>query len=57
MITICKRLDGWHPPGEAEKHRRAKFYQLTGAGQRQRKTETGDWRRIALAIASSLQTR
>src|SRR5437870_2487444 len=42
--------------GESENNRRAKFYQLTKAGGRQLKTETEDWQRIALAIASALQT-
>jgi PadR family transcriptional regulator PadR len=42
--------------GESENNRRAKFYQLTKAGYRQLKAETEDWQRIAIAIASALQT-
>lgn len=42
--------------GESENNRRAKFYCLTKAGQRQLKAETEDWQRISLAIASALQT-
>jgi PadR family transcriptional regulator, regulatory protein PadR len=41
--------------GESENNRRAKYYRLTKAGQRQLKTETEDWQRISLAIASALQ--
>ena len=41
--------------GESENNRRAKYYRLTKAGQRQLKTETEDWGRISLAIASALQ--
>ena len=42
--------------GESENNRRAKYYRLTKAGQRQLKAETEDWQRIALAIANALQT-
>ena len=41
--------------GESENNRRAKYYRLTKAGQRQLKTETEDWQRISLAIAKALQ--
>ena len=41
--------------GESENNRRAKFYRLTRAGQRQLKAETEDWQRISLAIANALQ--
>jgi PadR family transcriptional regulator, regulatory protein PadR len=41
--------------GESENNRRAKYYRLTKAGQRQLETETEDWQRIALAIASALK--
>ena len=40
--------------GESENNRRAKFYILTRAGERQLETETEDWERIALGIASAL---
>jgi PadR family transcriptional regulator len=42
--------------GESENNRRAKYYRLTKAGQRQLKTETESWERISLAIANALQT-
>src|SRR5215813_4430042 len=41
--------------GESENNRRAKFYRLTKAGQRQLATETEDWQRVSLAIASALK--
>jgi PadR family transcriptional regulator, regulatory protein PadR len=40
--------------GESENNRRAKYYRLTKAGRRQLETETEDWQRISLAIASAL---
>ncbi|MEO7724582.1 MAG: PadR family transcriptional regulator [Chthoniobacterales bacterium] len=40
--------------GESENNRRAKFYSLTSAGRRQLETETEDWQRISLGIASAL---
>lgn len=42
--------------GESENNRRAKYYRLTKAGQRQLQAETEDWQRISLAIANALQT-
>jgi PadR family transcriptional regulator, regulatory protein PadR len=42
--------------GESENNRRAKYYRLTKAGQRQLKVETEGWERISLAIANALQT-
>lgn len=41
--------------GEAETNRRAKFYRLTRSGRRQLDTETEQWERISLAIASALR--
>ena len=41
--------------GESENKRRAKYYCLTTAGQRQLEAETEDWQRISLAIATALQ--
>jgi PadR family transcriptional regulator PadR len=40
--------------GESENRRRAKYYRLSRAGQRQLETETAHWRRVSLAIASAL---
>ena len=42
--------------GESENKRKAKFYSLTGAGRRRLGTETEDWRRISLAIATALES-
>jgi len=41
--------------GESENNRRAKYYNLTGAGRRQLQTETKRWSRIALAITRTLE--
>ena len=41
--------------GESENNRRAKYYRLTSAGERQLKAETDDWRRISVAIAGALK--
>jgi transcriptional regulator len=41
--------------GESENNRRAKYYRLTRAGQRQLEAETEDWRRISVAITSALK--
>jgi transcriptional regulator len=41
--------------GESENNRRAKYYRLTKAGQRQLKTEEDEWQRISLAMASALR--
>jgi PadR family transcriptional regulator, regulatory protein PadR len=41
--------------GGAENNRRAKYYRLTKAGQRQLKAENEDWQRISLAIANTLR--
>jgi transcriptional regulator len=42
----------WRP---SENNRRAKYYRLTKAGQRQLGEETAEWNRIALAIARALE--
>ncbi len=42
--------------GESETNRRAKYYRLTKAGQRQLQTETDQWNRIVLAMTSALET-
>jgi PadR family transcriptional regulator, regulatory protein PadR len=41
--------------GESENNRKAKYYQLTAGGRRQLQTETREWQRISLAIASALK--
>jgi transcriptional regulator len=40
--------------GESENNRRAKYYRLTKAGQRQLQAETEGWQRISLAIENAL---
>lgn len=40
----------------SENNRRAKYYRLTKAGERQLGAETEQWQRIALAIRTALQT-
>ena len=41
--------------GESENNRRAKYYRLTGPGKRQLKTETGEWKKVVLAMANALK--
>ena len=41
--------------GATENNRRAKYYRLTKAGQRQLQTETEEWQHISLAITNALQ--
>jgi PadR family transcriptional regulator, regulatory protein PadR len=42
----------WQP---SENNRRAKYYKLTRAGQKQLGEETAQWNKIALAIAKALE--
>lgn len=41
--------------GESENNRRAKYYRLTRAGQRQLEAEAEDWKLISVAITSALK--
>lgn len=41
--------------GDSENNRRAKFYSLTKAGQRQLAEETASWERISAAVARVLE--
>jgi transcriptional regulator len=41
--------------GDSENNRRAKYYRLTKAGQKQLGEETEQWRRVSFAIASALK--
>ncbi len=41
--------------GESENNRRAKYYHLTKAGERQLATETRQWERISVGIARALK--
>ena len=49
--------EGWISSfwGESENNRRAKYYRLTEAGQRQLDAETQRWVRISLAIGQALE--
>jgi len=42
--------------GESENNRKAKYYELTPAGQRQLRAETRQWERVSLAITRALET-
>ena len=42
--------------GSSENNRKAKFYRLTRAGQRQLEAETENWKRLAEAVGRVLQT-
>ena len=50
--------EGWISAswGDSENNRRAKYYCLTKAGQKQLETETKRWDRISWAIAQALQS-
>jgi PadR family transcriptional regulator PadR len=50
--------EGWIAAfwGDSENNRRAKYYRLTKAGQKQLETETKRWDRIAWAIGRALET-
>ena len=59
LFPALHRLEeaGWLKSswGESENNRRAKYYRLTKAGQRQLKIETDSWQRISVAITSALE--
>ena len=42
--------------GESENRRRARFYELTAAGEKQLRQETEEWKRIVLAMTRALAT-
>ncbi|MFY9923386.1 MAG: PadR family transcriptional regulator [Opitutaceae bacterium] len=44
--------EGWIKSewGVSDNNRRARFYELTGAGRKQLKAETDSWQRVSLAI-------
>ena len=42
--------------GTSENNRKAKYYALTAAGRRQLEAETGEWKRVSVAIALALQS-
>ena len=49
--------DGWLESqwGRSENNRRAKYYTLTRAGRAQLARETGEWKRIVIAMQAALQ--
>jgi PadR family transcriptional regulator PadR len=59
LFPALHRLEerGWVTAewGESANRRRAKFYTLTRLGRSQLRTETSNWKRIALAITRSLE--
>ena len=59
LFPALHRLEeaGWLTSswGPSETNRRAKYYRLTKAGQKQLVDETTQWNRIALAIAQALK--
>jgi len=58
LFPALHRLEeaGWLKSswGESDNNRRAKYYRLTRAGQRQLKVETDSWQRISIAITTAL---
>ena len=59
LFPALHRLEGsgWLTSrwGVSENNRKAKFYRLTAAGRRQLDVETGQWKRIAVAISYALE--
>ena len=59
LFPALHRLEeaGWLKAswGESDNNRRAKYYRLTKAGQRQLKVETESWQRISIAITTALK--
>lgn len=60
LFPALHRLEesGWLASfwGESENRRRAKYYRLTKAGERQLGQETAEWQKIALAMTHALKT-
>ena len=60
LYPALRRLEeeGWIAAewGASENNRKAKFYRLTRAGQRQLEAETENWKRLAEAVGRILQT-
>jgi transcriptional regulator len=59
LFPALHRLEeaGWLKSswGESDNNRRAKYYRLTKAGQRQLQIETDAWQRVSVAITSALE--
>jgi transcriptional regulator len=60
LFPALHRLEeqGWLEAswGESENKRKAKFYSLTKAGRKQLTAEAAEWRRIAGAMATALES-
>jgi PadR family transcriptional regulator, regulatory protein PadR len=60
LFPALHRLEeqGWLEAswGESENNRKAKFYTLTKAGRRQLTTEAAEWKRIAGAMSTALES-
>lgn len=60
LFPALHRLEekGWLEAtwGESENNRRAKFYKLTASGRRQLSAEASEWRRIAGAMSTALES-
>ena len=60
LFPALHRLEanGWLASqwGSSENNRKAKYYKLTRAGQKQLAVETGQWKRVATAIAFALNS-
>jgi PadR family transcriptional regulator, regulatory protein PadR len=60
LFPALHRLEekGWLEAswGESENKRRAKYYKLTAAGGRQLSAEASEWRRIAGAMSTALES-
>lgn len=58
LFPALHRLEenGWLKSswGESDNNRRAKYYRLTKAGERQLKIETDAWQRVSVAITTAL---
>ena len=59
LFPALHRLEeqGWLASawGDSENNRRAKYYTLTRAGQRQLQSEEKNWKRVSQAIARALE--
>jgi PadR family transcriptional regulator, regulatory protein PadR len=59
LFPALHRLEdaGWLTArwGPSENNRKAKYYRLTRSGMKQLQIETGQWKRVALAISFALE--
>ena len=61
LYPALHRLErrGWIKPrwGTSDNNRRAKYYELTKAGNRQLEAETDSWKKLAAAVAQVLNAQ